>query len=104
MQTRRLLGRDGVVGGNAFADGPGIGKAHELADVLHLPPPSFPLGNAPRFEHCIAQILRQVDRSELLVIERDKRSPEILQLVHLALALGFTGKLVRHEGRDAAVS
>ena len=58
----------------------------------------------PCVHHRVAQPLGKIDRCELLRGELDQLGPEVLQLVHLLLALRLARDLVGHRKSGAAAS
>lgn len=73
-------------------DRPRIDVAHEAADVLHLPAPSFVALDALCREHRVAEPVGDCQLVDLRLCKLDEFHAEALQLVHLLLALRFADR------------
>ena len=71
-----------------------VEPAHQLADVLHLAPLAFEVGDATGFGQGVDQLLGQLQALEQAVPQRHELFAQLLQLGAFALELGLAVVLV----------
>ncbi len=91
MHARRGCGGNAIDFVESRLDGRRVHIAHQLADVLHLPPSRTMAGEALRIAHRTTQRIRQVNFLESVRRQGDQLLPQVLEGFHFALAGRFAG-------------